>query len=322
MDRRYRNSTVMDSLEFDEFLEQTIDEEIFDRAIEEAIADLLTPSSASKKPILRRGSRGPAVVELQKLLTKAGFRLQADGIFGSKTDAAVRRFQRSRVLYIDGIVGKNTWAALLGSPRTSPPVVFPSYPSTVRGLTKFKRRVREIALKEWQFFNRGTKKEYENVAYQRVGDYWKQGLGRNLDGRDRDAPWSAAFISWVMKKAGAGNKFKYSASHSVYIREAIKNRKNNVPHAGFKGYKINEVAPKVGDLVCASRGKDAGKVGYDTTRSYSSHCDIVVATRPGEIDVIGGNVKNSVWKRPLKIDSQGKLIDRKKPWFVVIKNLL
>lgn len=320
MDRRYRNSAVMDSLEFNEFLDQTIDEEIFDRAIEEAIADLLTPSSASNKPMLRRGNRGSAVVELQKLLTKAGFYLQSDGIFGSNTDAAVRRFQRSRRLSVDGIVGRNTWAALLGSSGTSPPVVFPSYP--VKGLTNFKRRVREIALKEWEFFNRGTKKEHENGAYQRVGDYWQQGLGRNLDGRDRGSPWSAAFISWVMKKAGAGNKFKYSAGHSVYIREAIKNRKNNVPNAGFKGYKINEVAPQVGDLVCASRSKDAGKVGYDTTRSYSSHCDIVVATRPGQIDVIGGNVKNSVWKRPLKIDSQGKLIDRKKPWFVVIKNLL
>lgn len=98
MNRQYQNGSVMNSLEFDEFFDRDMDEEVLDRVIEESLADLLTPSSVSKKPLLRRGSRGPAVVELQKLLKKAGFRLQTDGIFGSKTDDAVRRFQRRRVL--------------------------------------------------------------------------------------------------------------------------------------------------------------------------------------------------------------------------------
>lgn len=96
----------------------------------------LTPSSVSNKPMLRRGSRGTAVVELQNLLTQKGFRLQADGIFGSNTDAAVRNFQRSRGLGIDGIVEPNTWAALLGGSRTpvaSPRPTYPPYPSTTLG---------------------------------------------------------------------------------------------------------------------------------------------------------------------------------------------
>lgn len=114
MNWRSRNNAVMDSLEFDEFFDRAIDEEILDAAIEEAITDLLTSSSASNKPMLRRGSRGSTVVELPKLLTKAGFSQQADGIFGSNTAAAVRAFQRSRGLSVNGIVGPNTWPALLG----------------------------------------------------------------------------------------------------------------------------------------------------------------------------------------------------------------
>ena len=101
------------------------------------------------------------------------------------------------------------------------------------------------------------------VFYKRIGDYWREGLGLKFDGRDRNVPWSAAFISWVIKKAGAGNKFKYSGRHSKYIRDAIKKRKMNERRAAFKGYRINEVVPQVGDLVCASRGKDAGKVGIE-----------------------------------------------------------
>lgn len=131
MNRRYRSSAVLDSFELDEFLDQAIDEVMLDQSIDSAIADLLTPSPVSNKPILRRGSRGTAVRELQNLLTQKGFPLQTDGIFGFNTDAAVRSFQRSRGLRVDGIVGPNTWAALLGSggtPRVTSPCDRNPYP--------------------------------------------------------------------------------------------------------------------------------------------------------------------------------------------------
>jgi hypothetical protein len=75
------------------------------------------------EPILRRGSRGPDVRKLQEQLKTAGFDPGAiDGIFGAKTDAAVRGFQSARGLAVDGIVGPKTWAALAagGAPGGQP----------------------------------------------------------------------------------------------------------------------------------------------------------------------------------------------------------
>lgn len=69
-----------------------------------------TPPSTSTN--LRGGSRGEAVRQLQRDLNSLGYKLAADGDFGPKTDAAVRRFQRDRGLAADGIVGPKTRAAI------------------------------------------------------------------------------------------------------------------------------------------------------------------------------------------------------------------
>lgn len=65
------------------------------------------------RPILRRGSRGAAVREIQTKL-KANFVpfLVVDGIFGRATETALRGFQESKNLTPDGVCGPLTWAAL------------------------------------------------------------------------------------------------------------------------------------------------------------------------------------------------------------------
>ena len=50
---------------------------------------------------------------LQYLLRGRGQNVAVDGLFGSKTDGAVRAFQRKAGLAVDGIVGPNTWSALI-----------------------------------------------------------------------------------------------------------------------------------------------------------------------------------------------------------------
>ncbi|MEP9374987.1 peptidoglycan-binding domain-containing protein [Mesorhizobium sp. KR1-2] len=64
--------------------------------------------------LLKRGSSGAAVRDLQSLLNAAGAvpLLLVDGDFGFKSEIAVRAFQQAAGLVIDGIVGSQTLAAL------------------------------------------------------------------------------------------------------------------------------------------------------------------------------------------------------------------
>ncbi|HEX8176023.1 MAG TPA: peptidoglycan-binding protein [Pyrinomonadaceae bacterium] len=73
--------------------------------------------SSSSHPTLRMNSRGDAVRALQEALAGAGLLSAsgADGIFGSGTLAAVKKFQQSKGLTADGIVGSATWEALLST---------------------------------------------------------------------------------------------------------------------------------------------------------------------------------------------------------------
>lgn len=66
-------------------------------------------------PTCRKGAKGGLTRLIQQRLIALGFscgKYGADGSFGAATESAVRAFQRSRGLTADGIVGKNTWAAL------------------------------------------------------------------------------------------------------------------------------------------------------------------------------------------------------------------
>ena len=65
------------------------------------------------RPMVSYGSRGDAVRKLQELLNALGYDCDSvDGIFGSKTKAAVLAFQKANGLGVDGIVGPLTWAKL------------------------------------------------------------------------------------------------------------------------------------------------------------------------------------------------------------------
>ena len=75
---------------------------------------LAAPSSTSEDFLLR-GDTGPAVSDLQRLLSEAGyFDGKIDGYFDTKTEAAAIRFQRDARLRADGVVGSETLAALSG----------------------------------------------------------------------------------------------------------------------------------------------------------------------------------------------------------------
>lgn len=73
----------------------------------------VTPAVSVARPVLKRGSKNGSVMVLQELLNSKGYNCgTVDGIFGEKTDKAVRAFQKANKLVVDGIVGPKTWALI------------------------------------------------------------------------------------------------------------------------------------------------------------------------------------------------------------------
>ncbi|NQX16032.1 peptidoglycan-binding protein [Rathayibacter sp. VKM Ac-2857] len=70
-------------------------------------------ASAAAWPVVAEGENSANARTVQHLLNAAGASLDADGVFGSATAAAVTSFQSARGLSADGIVGAQTWAALI-----------------------------------------------------------------------------------------------------------------------------------------------------------------------------------------------------------------
>jgi hypothetical protein len=160
----------------------------------------------------------------------------------------------------------------------------------------------------------------EREAPQRINDYWKS-VGRpNLSGLDTEVPWSAAFISWDIESAGVPRDlFCPDARHTIYVERLVERARR--PGAAFMPLHIEERAPKVGDLICASR--DNGGTTLENLDRGPGHCDIVVEVRPGEVHAIGGNVGDSVTRSVFPLDASGFLSPiSARRFFTVIENRL
>ena len=170
-------------------------------------------------------------------------------------------------------------------------------------------------------------------AWQRVAGYWKgSGLLSQMAGFPgaadcsfisgdfaqnaacraflTDTPWSAAFVSFVMNRAGVPG-FVSSASHLDYVRDAYRSPQTS-PYAL---YDPDTASPAAGDLMCFARGRDA--IGAQGLRDFlasgsgdgiNMHCDIVVAASPGgdgKLYLVGGNVLQGVTLRVLPLNRNG-----------------
>lgn len=72
-------------------------------------APALKPSSAG---MIRSGSKGAKVRDLQQLLLRAGYAVSVDGDFGPSTERAVKAFQMKNKMEVDGVAGPRTMEAL------------------------------------------------------------------------------------------------------------------------------------------------------------------------------------------------------------------
>ncbi len=76
-------------------------------------AQTLSKSKSKVFPMIRRGTTGIYVKQLQLRLQDLGAHVLADGLFDSETETAVKKFQRQQQIIVDGIVGDQTWKTLL-----------------------------------------------------------------------------------------------------------------------------------------------------------------------------------------------------------------
>jgi hypothetical protein len=143
-------------------------------------------------------------------------------------------------------------------------------------------------------------------VWARIGEYWdaadpghaaavRAAAARTVERELWPAwrrAWSAAFVSWVMRRAGSPD-FTPDPAHADYLRAALERRPDSVVDIATYG-------PVTGDLICAGRGsgpRDAAEFLRRLREErgfFPSHCDVVVEIGVDTMTLIGGNVKNAV----------------------------
>jgi hypothetical protein len=156
--------------------------------------------------------------------------------------------------------------------------------------------------------------------------------GDELAGDGRPAiwgcqPWSAAFISFVMRSAGIDRQeFPPSAGHREYVDALILAGDAFGPRATFLAHEVEDYAPVPGDMICADRAARGRAIATLAQRRAElgagrpMHCDIVMSTAPGEVLAVGGNVAQGVTAVRYRTDAAGRLLRNVRRWFVVFEN--
>jgi hypothetical protein len=181
-----------------------------------------------------------------------------------------------------------------------------------------KERLIGAAVAEWVRFDRGGGSEHIAPFHTFIGEMWRA-IGMNLDGRDRDQPWSAAFISWVVRKAGTDYAgFRFAAAHSRYIHDSIVKRETGSA-SPFWGFRLHEHKVGLGDLVCQWRTSTRTYDDAKRSDAFFSHCDVVVEVGPGSVRAIGGNNSHTVGFKTYAVNAHGFLKAENKV-FAVLRN--
>lgn len=170
-------------------------------------------------------------------------------------------------------------------------------------VSPLKEALLQETVAQWIRFGRGRGMENLAPFFGFVGEFWRALVPPlHLDGRDRDQPWSAAFISFVVLRARYQG-FAFSPAHALYIRDARAQRLAGNANAPFWLFRLGEHRPQLGDLICARR-QDG--VSFDNLpEHFLSHCDVVVEVRDREVRTLGGNVSQSVSMSVFMLDAAG-----------------
>jgi hypothetical protein len=138
-----------------------------------------------------------------------------------------------------------------------------------------------------------------------------------------DTPWSAAFISYVVRQGGVGvTAFKFSNAHRAYIYDAfaatVAEQAKESGEQLYRACPLTATKPRPGDLVCQQREPSLADASEEAVRERirseltgsaaarsvrRTHCDVVasVDAKARKVYVIGGNVAQAVTAKKLNL---------------------
>jgi hypothetical protein len=188
-------------------------------------------------------------------------------------------------------------------------------------LSDFEKAVGRTAAEEYNTFHLNS--ENDEPLSGRIKQYWQD---INLHFPGVAVAWSAVFVSWCIKQAGAtSDEFKFSPQHSVFVHWAIGNMQAN--RGLFRAHSISVIAQSIGDIIHNKRHVNTHDFAFAATHNdYPSHSAIVVETghdHDGLFAVtIGGNESDSVRRKRVALDEDGLIVQRtNSPFICVIQNL-
>ena len=156
-----------------------------------------------------------------------------------------------------------------------------------------------------------------------IKKYWTT-LGLDFPGVEE--PWSAVFVSFCVKTAGASAaEFKFAAAHSVFVHKAIQNASRGT--GVFRGVKITDQPVAVGDIVQNNRqGNDFDFNFAKANTDYKSHSAIVISVgedaRGKFAFTIGGNESDSIRMKRVTLNPDGTIKQRSTSSYIcLVKNL-
>jgi len=187
------------------------------------------------------------------------------------------------------------------------------------------KKLKDLVKEDLKFWS-GIR-ETDRRGAEKIAQYWKL-IGWNFSTNQVMSPsfqnkyfWSAIYISDLMNRWGAGDRFQYSSSHADYIIAGKKAKQEKDPDAIFWSYAPNQAKVEVGDLVGLAR--KSGLTYDNIYKGAPTHTDLVYdieKTSDGYIaHAVGGNVSNTVKSTKIHLDSSKRLKNPSK-YLTVMKN--
>jgi hypothetical protein len=195
---------------------------------------------------------------------------------------------------------------------------------TVDGLplpSEYALRLAAVARRELDLYGGGD--EGSPPLNQRIKTYYRF-LG--FDFESVEVAWSAVFVSFCVKKAGASSaEFRFSTRHSDFVFRAIQNARTE--SGVFRAYNFSEWSVRVGDIL--HHNQPDGTYDFNHARHherYASHSSIVIARGIDHLGkfaiTVGGNENDTISQRRVALNPSGTVQQRlKQPFISIIKNL-